>query len=253
MTPLSVVIITFNEEKNIERCICSVRDIADEIIVLDSLSSDRTKDICLKYNVIFHEQPFLGYVEQKKRALELASYPHVLSLDADEALSDELKASVLEIKNNWQHDGYCFSRLTNYCGSWIYHCGWFPDRKLRLFDKRKGAWTGDSIHERFKLYDGSAPVYIPGNLHHYSYYSIDQHVDQIMKFTAIMAQVQYRKNKYPGFLKLVASPTWCFIRQYFVRLGFLDGFHGLVVCSLSACSSFIKYSKTRELFSNQGR
>ncbi len=253
MIPLSVVIITFNEEKNIERCLLSVQGVADEIIVLDSLSTDRTREICRQFEAKFIEQPFLGYVEQKNRALEFTTYPHVLSLDADEVLSDELRKSILEVKGNWQHDGYCFNRLTNYCGTWVRHCGWYPDRKLRLFDKRKGTWSGNTIHERYLLHDNSAPQHIPGDLLHYSYYTIDQHIDQIKKFTTMMAQVQFQKGKRPGFWKLVLNPLWCFIRQYFVRLGFLDGYHGLVICSLSACANFIKYAKTRELFSGQRR
>jgi glycosyltransferase involved in cell wall biosynthesis len=253
MIPISVVIITFNEEKNIERCLRSVQGVADEIIVLDSLSTDRTREICQQFKAKFFEQPFLGYVEQKNMALEFAANPHVLSLDADEVLSDGLRKSILEVKGNWQHDGYCFNRLTNYCGAWVHHCGWYPDRKLRLFDKRKGTWAGDTIHERYQLNDNSTPQLISGDLLHYSYYTIDQHIDQIKKFTTMMAQVQFQKGKRPGFWKLVLNPLWCFIRQYFVRFGFLDGYHGLVICSLSSCANFIKYAKTRELFSGQGR
>ncbi len=249
MVPISVVIITFNEEKNIERCLRAIADVADEIIILDSLSTDRTREICSKFKVTFIEQPFLGYVEQKNKALEYATYPHVLSLDADEVLSDELKKSILEVKNNWQHDGYSFNRLTNYCGTWVRHCGWYPDRKLRLFDKRKGAWTGNTIHERYLLNDSREPKHIAGDLLHYSYYTIDQHLDQIKKFTTMMAQVQFDKGRRPGFMKLVLNPLWCFIRQYIIRLGFLDGYHGLVICILSAVANFIKYAKTRDMFS----
>jgi len=251
MPPISVVIITFNEEHNIERCLRSVQGIADEIVVLDSLSTDRTAEICRSFGATVIEQPFLGYVEQKNKALEFATHPHILSLDADEVLSDELKVSILEIKKNWQYDGYSFNRLTNYCGTWVKHCNWYPDRKLRLFDKRKGKWSGDTIHERYLMNDGSAPQHISGDLLHYSYDTIDQHLDQIKKFTTIMAQVQFKNGKRPGLSKLVLNPLWCFFRQYIIRIGFLDGYHGLVICVLSACANFVKYSKTRELFANQ--
>lgn len=251
MIPISVVIITFNEEKNIGRCLRSVSGVADEIIVLDSLSTDRTREICQQFKVAFIEQPFLGHVEQKNKALEYATYPHVLSLDADEALSDELKQSIIEIKNNWQHDGYSFNRLTNYCGTWVRHCGWYPDRKLRLFDKRKGKWEGTNPHDRYILATDTQQHHIAGDLLHYSYYSIDQHIDQIKKFTSIMAQEQFKRGKAPALRKIVLNPLWCFIRQYIVRLGFLDGYHGLVICTLSACANFIKYAKTRELFSRR--
>ena len=251
MLPLSVVIITFNEERNIERCLAAVQGIADEVVVLDSCSTDRTVEICRSFGATVIEQPFLGYVDQKNRALEFACHNHVLSLDADEVLSDELRQSILAVKGNWQHDGYCFNRLTNYCGSWVRHSGWYPDRKLRLFDRRAGKWCGDTIHERYLLDDGSQPHLIAGDLLHYSYDTIDQHLDQIKKFTTIMAQVQFQKGKRPGLVKLIFNPLWCFIRQYFIRLGFLDGFHGLVICVLSACANFVKYSKTRDLFRNQ--
>jgi len=222
--------------------------VADEIVVLDSLSTDRTKEICHRFKVIFIEQPFLGYVDQKNKALEFASYPHVLSLDADEALSDELAKSILEVKNNWNYDGYCFNRITNYCGTWINHCGWYPDRKLRLFDKRKGTWSGKIVHENYVLNDNSAPEFISGDLLHYSFNSITQHVDKIKDFSSLGAKVQFQKGKCPGLWKLILNPLWCFIHRYFVKLGFLDGYNGLVICCLSAFANFIKYSMTRELF-----
>jgi glycosyltransferase involved in cell wall biosynthesis len=251
MPPISVVIITFNEEQNIARCLQALDGIADEIVILDSCSTDRTVEICRSFGAVVMEQPFLGYVEQKNRALEFAAYPHVLSLDADEVLSEELKRSIIAVKENWQADGYCFNRLTNYCGSWIRHSGWYPDRKLRLFDKRAGKWCGDTIHERFQLTGGSSPVHIQGDLLHYSYNSIDQHLDQIKKFTTIMAQVQLGKGKRPGIVKLIANPLWCFFNQYFLRRGFLDGFYGLVICFLSATANFVKYAKTRQLFNSE--
>ena len=135
---ISAVIITFNEEKNIERCLQSLQGIVDEIVVVDSFSKDQTKSICEKYNVKFVEHAFEGHIEQKNYAITQASYPYVLSLDADEALDETLKSSILKVKKNWTHDGYSMNRLTNYCGSWIKHCGWYQDTKLRLWDARKG-------------------------------------------------------------------------------------------------------------------
>lgn len=247
MIPISVVIITFNEESNIERCIQSVLGIADEIVVLDSLSTDRTKEICLKYPVKFYEQPFLGYIEQKNRALEYSGYPHVLSLDADEALSDELKSSILSVKENWQADGYYFNRLTNYCGHWIKHTDWYPDRKLRLFDKRKGQWTGINPHDRYELEPGSTEKYLKGDLLHYSFPSINHHLDVVKKFTSITARESFEKGKRFSWFSLLFNPVWKFIKSYFFRKGFLDGFYGFVVCMISAHATFIKYVKMKEL------
>ncbi|MEI6021287.1 MAG: glycosyltransferase family 2 protein, partial [Bacteroidota bacterium] len=144
MIKLSVVIITHNEEKNIERCLLSVQTFADEIVVLDSFSNDHTEAICAKYNVIFLQHVFDGHIQQKNRAITHASHQHVLSLDADEALSETLIQSILNVKQNFENDGYYMNRLTNYCGHWVKHCGWYPDQKLRLWNKSKGEWTGQN-------------------------------------------------------------------------------------------------------------
>lgn len=247
MTPISVVIITLNEETNIERCIHSVLGVADEIVVLDSISSDKTKEICLKYPVRFIEQPFLGYIAQKNKALEFATYPHVLSLDADEALSDELKASILKVKENWQFDGYYCNRLTNFCGKWIRHTDWYPDRKLRLFDKHKGKWSGINPHDKYSLQSGCSEYFLNGDLLHYSFPSINHHMEVMKKFTDIMAKEGFGKGKKANFISLVVNPFWKFLKSYFFRLGFLDGYYGFVVCVISAYATFMKYVKIKEL------
>ena len=132
---LSAVIITFNEEAHLEKCLTSLENLADEILVVDSHSTDSTKLICQRFNVRFLEQKFLGYREQKNFALEKAKYDYILSLDGDEALSETLKNSILEVKKNWIKDGYYCNRMNNYCGQWIKNSDWYPDRKLRLFKK----------------------------------------------------------------------------------------------------------------------
>jgi len=139
---ISAVIITFNEEKNIGRCLDSLQKVADEIVVVDSCSNDKTCEICEKYGVRFIQNRFKGHIEQKNFAMQQAEYDWVLSLDADEVLSLELTDSILKVKKDWVIDGYAFNRLTNYCGTWIRHCGWYPDTKLRLWDKRRGRWGG---------------------------------------------------------------------------------------------------------------
>ena len=247
MTKISVVIITLNEENNIERCIQSVLGIADEIIVLDSLSTDKTKEICIKYPVRFIEQPFLGYIQQKNKALEFATFPHILSLDADEALSDQLKASIAKVKENWEFDGYYCNRLTNYCGKWIHHTDWYPDRKLRLFDKRKGQWSGINPHDKYILSPGCRTKNLKGDLLHYSYPSLSHHMKVIENFTTIMAQEYSKNGKKARIISLLFSPLWKFVKSYFLKLGFLDGYYGFVVCKMSAYSNFIKYLKIREI------
>ena len=247
MIQISVVIITLNEESNIERCIQSVIGVADEIVILDSLSTDKTKEICLRYPARFIEQPFLGYIEQKNKALEFASFSHVLSLDADEALSDELKTSILKVKENWLADGYYFNRLTNYCGKWIHHTDWYPDRKLRLFDKRKGQWNGTNPHDKYMLLAGCSESFLKGDLLHYSFPSINHHMDVTKKFTSILAQESFERGKKSGTISLIFNPFWKFVKSYFFRLGILDGYYGFVVCAISAYATFIKYVKIKEL------
>jgi glycosyltransferase involved in cell wall biosynthesis len=168
MNKLSVVFITFNEEKNIERSLVSVREIADEIVVVDSFSTDATKEICVNYGVRFIEHEFRGYVEQKNFAASQATYDLVLSLDADEVPDAKLIESISSVKSNWQFDGYFMNRLNNYCGTWIRHGTWYPNRKLRLWNRKKGKWAGFNPHDRFELVDGSSTGYLKGDLLHYS-------------------------------------------------------------------------------------
>lgn len=248
MVQISAVIITFNEERNIGRCLTSLVDIADEIVVVDSYSTDNTEEIAKKFKIRFIQHPFEGHIQQKNFALDQCSYPHVLSLDADEVLSDRLRQSILKVKENWVHDGYYFNRLTNYCGKWIYHCNWYPDRKLRLWNREKGRWGGENPHDKVIMDSGADIHYIHGDLLHYSYYSIGQHVEQIQKFTSIMAAGKYRDKKYPAIPVLLFKPIWKFFRGYFLKLGFLDGYYGLVICTMSAYATFLKYVKARELF-----
>ena len=149
---LTAVIITKNEEFNISRCLQSLKDVADEIVVVDSFSTDSTEEICKSFNVRFVQQEWLGYSEQKNFANSLASNDWIFSIDADEVLSDELKKSILELKNKNISDDNVFSmnRLTNYCGHWIRHCGWYPDRKIRIWNRKVGKWQGE-IHETIEF------------------------------------------------------------------------------------------------------
>jgi glycosyltransferase involved in cell wall biosynthesis len=247
MPRLSVVIITFNEETNIARCIASVMDVADEILVVDSYSTDRTEEICREMGARFMQNKWEGYSRQKNYANSLALYDHILSIDADEALSEELRISILRLKENWKYDGYMMNRMTNYCGKWIRHGSWYPDRKLRLFDRTKGTWKG-IIHETFDLYDKSNFGFIWGNLLHYSYYTISEHVRQANYFTDITAELAYNEGKKAGTLKLFFNPIIKFIRDYFFLLGFLDGYYGFIVSQISANATFLKYIKLRQLY-----
>jgi glycosyltransferase involved in cell wall biosynthesis len=240
---ISVTIITFNEEKNIARCIESVQGIADEIIVVDSFSTDRTKEICLSYGVKFFENSFKGMIDQKSYALQLATHNYILALDADESLSDELRHSVIAIKKNWQADGYIFNRLTNYRGQWIKHSGWYPDRKLRLFDKRKAVWGGQNPHDRVIPISEAKILKAKGDIIHYFCYNLEQHINQINRYTEIAKNEMKARGKKTSILAIVVKPPFRFFRTYFIKLGFLDGFNGFLIAGLSAYTVFLKYAK----------
>jgi len=244
---LSVVIITFNEEKNIARCLDSVNNLGDDIVVVDSYSTDSTKQICKEKNVRFVEHKFEGHIEQKNWAISQAKYQFVLSLDADEALSSELQKELKQIKNNWQGDGYVFNRLTNFCGSWIKHCGWYPDKKLRLWNTTKGSWGGNNPHDKVIMEKGTTTKHINCDILHYSFYTVQQHLKQIDYFTDISAKSAFEKGKTSTRLTIFYKTTFKFIRDYILKLGFLDGYHGYVVCKNSAYAKRLKYNKLRQL------
>lgn len=245
---LSAVIITFNEEANLHRCLSSITDVVDEIIIVDSYSSDATEKIAKEHKVKFFKNKFDGHIQQKNFAITKAKYKHVLSLDADECLSEALKKSIIQTKNNWVHDGYSFNRLTNYCGQWIRYCGWYPDKKLRLWDSTKGFWQGQNPHDQFKLYKTATYGFIKGDLLHYSITSIEEHLLVIDKFSTIAAKEMYNKGiKFPKIRSWV-HPIFKFIKQYILRFGFLDGKNGLRVCSNSAFSTHVKYKKLAKLY-----
>ncbi len=249
MIELSVVIITFNEEKNIARCLESVQGLADEVIVVDSHSTDRTREICESYGVRFVEQKFLGYQDQKNFAHDLAQFGYVLSLDADEVLSPVLYAEIQRVKSNFLRDGYFFNRLTNYNGDWIRHCGWYPDRKVRLVKKNKAHWAGGNIHEHLEV-DGTVG-YLPGDLLHYSFDSISMHIQTTDKYSTTEARILFANGKRASILKMITRPPFQFFKDYILRKGFLDGRYGFVICSINALYVLLKYAKMKELEFNK--
>lgn len=248
MPKISAVIITYNEEKNIGKCLESIKDIADEIVVVDSYSTDATEEIVKSFGAKFIQHSFEGHIEQKNWANTKAKYPHILSLDADEIPSERLKESILRVKENWVYDGYYFNRLTNYCGKWIRHTSWYPARKLRLWDSGKGKWGGINPHDKFVMNKGCSSKFLKGDLLHYSYYNINEHLQQINKFSSIIAKAYFDNNQKVNYFHIVLSPAWRLIRDYILKLGFLDGFYGLVICVNAAHETFLKYVKLKILY-----
>ncbi len=253
MPKISAVIITYNEEKNIGKCLESIKEIADEVVVVDSYSKDDTEKIVKSFGARFIQHPFTGHIEQKNWAITQAKYPHILSLDADEVPSDRLKKSILKVKGKWEHDGYYFNRLTNYCGKWIRHTSWYPARKLRLWDSRKGEWGGINPHDKFIMKRSSTKKFLKGDLYHYSYYSISEHLQQINKFSTIIAHAYFKANIKANFINIALHPGWRLFRDYIIKLGFLDGFYGLVISVNAAHETFLKYVKLRDLYRERDR
>lgn len=246
---ISAVIITFNEEKNIARCLESLRGIVNEIVVVDSFSTDATQAICETYRVKFVQRQWAGYSAQKNYANHLATGDYILSIDADEVISPELRLSISGLKEPYA-DAYQFNRLTNYCGHWIKHGGWYPDRKLRLFRNNIALWEG-SIHETLIFSKPVKPVHLKGDLLHYSFYTMGEYVRQQDKFTDLTAQKAFAKGKKSSVAGIVFRPRWRFFRDFILKMGFLDGRWGYQVCKIMAFATFMKYVKLQQMNSSK--
>ena len=220
---ISATIITLNEEKHIKKCLESLVDVADEIIVVDSFSTDRTEEICNSYEKVrFIQNQFLGHIQQKNYALDQVKNPLVLSLDADECLSNPLKDEILALKSRGLGLGQVYSmpRLNNYCGKWIRHSGWYPDRKVRLWDKNKGRWGGQNPHDSVVVDTEVVVKELNCDLLHYTISSLTGHVAQTNKFSEIAArQLLESKPETAAILKMIFDTPFTFIKKYILQLG----------------------------------
>ena len=244
---LSGVIITYNEEAKIKNCIESLEPVCDEILVVDSFSTDKTKEICESKNVTFLTNEFLGHIEQKNFAKSMAKYNYIISLDADELLDENAQESVLKIKENWAENGYYFNRLNNYCGKWIRYGSWYPDLKLRLWDRRLGSWGGINPHDEFKFKNATKAKTLNGYILHYTADNKEQYKKQMEYFSDIAAKAYYAKNKKSSLLKIIFNPLFRFLRDYIFKLGILDGAEGLQVCKATAYGTYLKYVQLKKM------
>lgn len=248
---ISGVIITYNEARNIARCLQSLQLVCDEILVLDSYSTDCTAQICHSFGVRFEQNTFEGHIQQKNQALQRASHPWVLSLDADEALSPELRASILALKKESPQKGaFTFNRLTNYCGKWIHHSGWYPDTKLRLVTKADAQWGGINPHDQLLPSKELQLQHLKGDLLHYSYYTKADHFKQIAYFSAIAAKELHARRIKSSIPTIIIKVGAQFIKSYFIKLGFLDGVAGWHIAVRSAYATQQKYQLLRKLWQN---
>lgn len=242
---ISATIITLNEERNIARAIESLR-CCDEIVVIDSKSTDRTAEIAANLGARVIENPFPGFAKQKNFASGLASHDWILSIDADEALSETLEGEIWQIKKHGpRFDGYTFPRLAQYLGRWILHGGWHPDRKVRLFNRDKAEWVGDYVHESVRV--RGRVGHLEGNLLHFTCDSLSQHLRTLDSYTTLAAQQMIDQGRRVGWPQLLLDPPWTFFRTYFLQRGFLDGPEGLAIAYMAAYYNFLKYAKARFL------
>lgn len=238
-----MVICTKNEEKNIERCLQAVCSVADEIIIFDSNSTDQTQEICLKFKKVqFYKHEWLGFSQTKNKANELATGDYILSLDADEVLSEEIQDEILILKNKMSAL-YTINRMTNYCGKWIKHSGWFPDRHVRIFPKVGSRWIGDFVHEKLQNSNHLPIQDLKGVVYHYSVSSLHDHLRKCETYSTLGAKELIRKKKKFLLISAVISPIGRFLRHYVLKRGFLDGSAGFIIACLSSYAVYLKYSK----------
>lgn len=247
MQQLSAVIISLNEERNLENCILSIQAIADEIVLLDSYSTDATLAIAKKYNCHIVQEQFIGFGPQKNKAIALASHDWILSIDADECLSDTLQASIQTWKQNTPtHSLYSMNRLTNYAGHWIRFGGWYPDTLLRLFNRQYAQFSSAIVHEEIVFEKGMQLKKLKGDILHYSFPYIITHLRKIVKYSSIGAASDIENGKSCSYIKYKLVPIWIFITQYIIKLGCLDGRAGWKVSYYSALAAKRKYGLIRK-------
>jgi glycosyltransferase involved in cell wall biosynthesis len=238
---ISATIITFNEERNLPRAIESLR-CADEVVVVDSGSTDRTVELAEKLGARVIESPWPGYAKQKNVAAEAAQYDWILSIDADESLSEALEGEIWRLKKNGpQFDAYTMPRLAQYLGRWIRHSGWYPDLKVRLYDRRKACWTGEFVHESVKV-QGSLG-HLESNLLHFTCESLSEHLKTMDRYTTLAAEQLLESGESVTWGRLIFEPPWTFFNTYVLKLGFLDGVEGLAIANMAALYNFVKYAK----------
>ncbi|WP_022847497.1 MULTISPECIES: glycosyltransferase family 2 protein [unclassified Desulfurobacterium] len=245
MTTLSVSMIVKNGEKYLSDVLRSVEDLADEIIVVDSGSTDKTVEIAKSYGAKVVFRKFDNFINQKNYALSLCTKDWVLFLDDDEVVDEKLKREIeLVKKQNSEYKGFYINRLTNYLGKWIKHA-WYPDWQLRLARRDSCRWEGDEVHETLKV--NGKTGYLKGNLLHYSYPDIETHLKKLNLYTTLYAKGTHKRGKRFSKTKLITSSIGAFIRRYFIKKGFLDGFEGFVVSVMSSYYTFLKYLKLWEI------
>lgn len=244
MAKLSVIIITHNEEKNLRRCLESVK-YADEIIINDSGSSDKTLDIALEFGCRTISTTFTGFGAAKQLALDQATGDWVLSIDADEEIDEQLREAIIGAIRNEGIDGWRLNRKSQFLGRWITHSGWYPDYILRLFKREKARFTTSQVHERVEI-DGQVGT-LPGHILHYTDPNVSHYLMKLDRYTALSAKMLFESGKSFHWYYLIVKPFAIWVKMYILKRGFLDGLPGFTLASLSSFHVFCKYAKLWEL------
>ena len=248
--PISAVVITHNVAETIGQCLTALKKVCAEVIVVDSYSDDGTVEICQELGVTILSQDWLGYSGTKNFGNARTKHDWILSIDSDEILSDELIDSLRNVQLEKKHV-YVLDRLTNFCGKWIYHSGWYPEWKIRLFHKNHIYWKGDYVHESLSIPADFKKIKLKGKLYHYSYKDTADHIRRIKKYAKLSAQERFKDGKKSSFVKIWLSPIARFIRTYFIKKGFMDGKEGWLISWRSAYMVNLRYRILNEMWKNQ--
>jgi glycosyltransferase involved in cell wall biosynthesis len=243
---ISATIITLNERKHLARCLESLRNVADDVVVVDSGSEDETLNIAEQYQASTYVRAWTNYSEQKNYAASVAKYDWILSLDADECVSSHLRNALHNLKKHEADAAaFAFPRKAFYLGRWIEHCGWYPDYKIRLYRRDKARWTGAYVHE--SLHVEGLVVRLDGDLLHYTCESISEHLERLDRYTTLAASDLYQRGKRCRLWSLTGSPLAAFLKTYWLKQGFRDGVQGLVIACFAGYYNFAKHAKLWEL------
>ena len=248
MISLSVVIITNNEALNIERCLKSVLPVSNDIIVVDSGSTDATLDICRRYPVKVIEKKWEGYAAQKNFGNSLAVNPYILSIDADEELSPELQEEI-KLLSEPLADIYEMPFRINFCGKWLSFTHWNPRKHVRIF-RKEIPWNKDAVHEDLIIPKLAKKSALAGVINHYTTHSLKQYINKNDYYATLAAEKMKAAGKRPSFVKLYLSPSWRFLHSFILKLGFLDGYYGFVIARETARCAFLKYYRLKKRLAN---
>ena len=248
---LAVAIISFNEQDQLPKLLSSIQEIADEIWVMDSFSTDQTVEIAKSAGAKVISRKFTDYSDQKNSLYQNIKTDFILSLDADEFLSTELIEEIKKEKEKgFLYDTYSFPRLTNYYGKWLKKGGAYPERAIRLWKNSSAYWEGE-IHEKLKIKENSRLFYFQSPILHNSFPTLADHIQTCNRYSSISAQLLFEKGKkYPWYFAFL-NAKFTFIKKYFLKGGCLEGFHGFLACYLAALSNFLKYTKLYFLHQNE--